>query len=468
MRLAVAAAFGLATFATAANAAAPVHPPRVPVARDGDSKAVTLAGSKLAWIGTDRNSALQLWWSDGGPARRLQRVSPAISSDDYGDWEEVSLAGSTRELAWRHASFVDNRLSVDDTTRYFVRDRAKTRVYSNCYNGAGLNAGIDVDGRVVALGRGACSRGDQITLLDFARSRTPEVTRVTARYPTGGVRLAGRYVAWREFEFFIDRIVVWDWRAGREAYRFVPPGEQGLTFDLQADGRIVLTYQPDFTRAVGRLGWYSPQENSFHELPGTPDFSGIHAVGDRFAYTRVGVTPHERAFPFVVENMQGQITHEIAAPRRAYLQDFDGTCAAWSDATPQRGQRGTRLFVAPVPAVTGVDERSACAFVRLPSSTLQRRGRVVSIPLQCRTSSAPGCRGFLGATADGGKLAARVRFRLKPGQTRTYRMRVPRSVLGTRHSRAKLRLRAWAIADPLRGVGAAVRRTVVVVPAPRR
>jgi hypothetical protein len=449
--------------AAAPAAAAPLHPPRVPVARDGTTQAVALAGSRLAWIGAASDRRLYLWSSDGGRARRLKRLSASPVYEE--DWEEVSLKGSSRELAWRYSLFVDNRLSVDDDTSYWVRDRGNVRRYSKCYDGRGNNFGVDVDGRVVALARGRCDNENQITLLDFSRSRKPKPLRIAARYPTGGVHLAGRYVAWQEFEFFIDRIVVWDWQAGREAYRFMAPGEQGLTWDLQADGKVLLTYQPDFSRALGRLGWYSPDEPVFHELPGAPDFSGVHATGERVAYTRVAANDHARAYPFVVENLSGEIEYEIAAPRRAYLQDFDGRCVAWSDTTPRR-RRGDRLVVAPV-AAQGIDRSSACSLVRIAAGIVQRRGRFVSLPVQCRTSTKPGCRGTLVATADGGVLAGRRSFAIRPGLTRSYRIRVPRSALRTSHSRRKLRLRVAATADAVNGVAASTRRTVYARPARR-
>lgn len=452
--------------------AAPLHPPAIREAVARAPHAVALAGPRVAWDGVAGRKAIRyLFVSAGGAPRVVARVTPR-KPDEFGGEETIAgLAGSKSLLAWEHSTFIDDRLSYEEFQRFYVRKGARNLHLFTCDDFGQFTQeaqGLDVSGKVVALGRGPCNSGDGMTVVDYSRVHRPHTVHVVGRYPTGPIQLAGPYLAWREFEFFLDHIVVWDWQTGRELYRWTPPDEAGLNFDLQADGKLAVTYQPDRSRALGRVGWVSPQEQFFHPLPDISDFSGVFIRDDRIAYTRVGVDAHSREFPFAVSDLNGNVLYEIKAPRRSYLEDFDGQCAAWLDATPTAGRPLERVMVSPVPStpVPITQPRDACSLVRLPAGRLERTGLRIAVPVQCRAQRGL-CSGTLGGTADGGRPAFRTRFRVPAGRTIAKRVRVPAALFTTRHSRGSLRLRVWAVSSPIDGVAGQDRRTAFVVRARR-
>jgi hypothetical protein len=216
------------------------------------------------------------------------------------------------------------------------------------YDGSDAS-GVDVSGSAVALGCG--KNNAQLRVLDYSHGAKPNTHFVSGHFPTGPVQIAGRYVAWREFEFFLDRIVVWDWKAGKEAYRFYPPAEVGLNFDLQSDGKVALTYAPDQAKSVVTIAWFSPQEPVAHTVVTDGDYGEIFVSANRIAYTRA--KPHG----FAVVGLDGLRLAAVGAGSNSYLQDFDGRCLVWIDYRRQKRKKlRRRVMVAAIPG----RPRSAC------------------------------------------------------------------------------------------------------------
>jgi hypothetical protein len=468
-RAIVSVAVAMAALASAATVgAAPVHPLAIRAASGDATEAVSLAGPRVVWDARLPKGRHWLYASSGGKPSVIKRFNPKKIDEYYTGDQLVALAGSKQLVAWDYVVINDDgRLSYAETDSFEIFKKGSLPFafssFYGCWDPYVKNDGVDVDGPFVAIGFATCTTKTNLAVLDY-RGLRRKVTRIRGRYPIGGVRVAGRYIAWREFEFFIDRIVVYDWVAHREVYRYTPPDEAGLTFDLQADGKLALTYQPNRAVALGRIGWLSPSEPTFHPMPGTPDFSGVHISGDRIAYTRVARNPHERDYPFVVAGLDGQVLSEIRAPGRSFLEDFDGRCAAWMDAS-HVNTRLTRVMVSPVPGGPGITlPGDACGYVVIASSRVKRQGRIVQIPITCRASAPPGCSGLLKLAADGGRPVGVRHFRVAPGRTAQVPVRISAAALRTPHSLGQLRLRVSATVRRIRGVGGSVAQTVFATP----
>lgn len=288
-----------------------------------------------------------------------------------------------------------------------------------------------------------------VTIRDFGPSPTPTRT-VRAEGP---VSIAGRYAAWAQGA----DIVVYDWRAGAEAYRIrgvVSPPNLVESVGVQEDGKVAFGYAVTVAeRASHRVGWASPAEPFVHPLA-LPDDAPYHVrlVGDGVAYLRRSNFEGARG-ELGVAGLSGGAQTLVRPVESAGDQfDFDGTRLVWQ----------TRTCDSPKVSVASLDELAArprlgrlprCALVIRNRPRVTRSGHVV-FRFDC-TGLAVGCfyQALRVRTARRERLGGRrirkgrsIAFRFGPGAT-VARARLNR--VGRRLARKRGPLRVLVKADRL-------------------
>lgn len=271
---------------------------------------------------------------------------------------------------------------------------------------------VSVSGTAIAYSD-SCA-GGRVVVRDDGGAGPPEERTIATTQPAGAPRIAGRHVAW----FEAGSIVVHDWVAGQEAYRFEARDVGSL--DVQEDGKVAYTASAGDGDA--RVLWASADEPRPHPGPLFQDTSlDLQIERDRIAVRARTGTP--RLATLTVFDLASR---ELARHRETASLgrwDFDGTRLAWATHPCERAAivawdladarpPGLPAGRCPVPAVT----------VRSTGV----RGRSFGLAMRCPAKPALGCRGSI-------RLVARSRSgrRYSLGTT-------PYDIMPRRSSRLKI------------------------------
>ncbi|MBA3301802.1 MAG: hypothetical protein H0T15_08020 [Thermoleophilaceae bacterium] len=271
--------------------------------------------------------------------------------------------------------------------------------------------GFDVSGNAVAYAseEPACPfeppphPPENVFVADFDAGGAPQAI-ATAPAITSGVRIAGRFVAWRQATGPAPgEVVVFDRAAGAIAYS---AGPVTGSIDVQEDGKLV------GTGATGELVWFSPEEPVAHPV-GASGIRPLLSAG-RVAY----LAGDDNASRLQVQPLTGggsPVTLAAFAGKRDTVRfDFDGTRAAWR--SPGCGLERLTLEDASTPAPGGATATAPNCSPTFSRRTLRLRKGRVRVPVACSTS----CAAELSLT--GGVRAATVDATLSPGHRQTFRI----------------------------------------------
>jgi hypothetical protein len=286
---------------------------------------------------------------------------------------------------------------------------------------------VAVDGSRVAF-VADCDRsvsGDERVIVDDLATGATLADVPAVHSPT--VRLAGRYLAWVEYDAptGTPAVVVYDYEARAPSYRLT---HADFAFDLQDDGKVVVARtQPATSESCYRLAWASPSEPFLHDIaePACAR-TAVRIAGDRIA----SIGRHDGRTSFYVADLAGN-PREIATPAGKF--DFDGERLAYT----QRSCSGRQdLFVDDLRG-PGQVEPGDCPMRVQRGPFRIGRDRTFRIRVGCE-------RGCLGSVtvrgqASGGRYSFEraVRATLETGENRRIAVRLParaRRLLARRRS----------------------------------
>ena len=267
-----------------------------------------LAGARVAW-GEGRDGSNRQATVLGGPGvtrrvvyRDRGRSLGALTASSFGlafDWRRITDGG-------RSGPQYTSRLRAGPLAGPFSAIR-----------GCPLAGAADLDGALLATAELSDCPNDtgasQVVLRDLATGGQRAIPTTNFCGSSQGARLAGRYVAWCEQSNVRPTIlvIVHDLVTGTEAYRIELRETGDLTFDVQADGKLALTYADlalpgRRTRTV--LEWYSPAEPRAHRLSQDLRRSGVRITGDRMLVERDrgARSPGERRYELALFDLGGR------------------------------------------------------------------------------------------------------------------------------------------------------------------
>jgi hypothetical protein len=200
-----------------------------------------------------------------------------------------------------------------------------------CPDESGIS--VDVDGGVLAFGETFCRRGTtrrRIVVREFASGREARLQNAVATSECcGGVRIAGRFVAWRE----PSAVVVYDLAVGRPAYRARVSKKAWASFDVQRDGKVVVAIarRINYDRpSPASLVWFSSDQRAGRLVSNRALFTGVRLAGDRVLFERV---LGRGASELVLSDFAGR-ARRIELFRKGNRRwadfDFDGDTIAWA------------------------------------------------------------------------------------------------------------------------------------------
>lgn len=200
-----------------------------------------------------------------------------------------------------------------------------------CPDESGIS--VDVDGAAIAFAETFCRRGvarERIAVRQSAGGRDTQLENtVSGNECCGGVRMAGRFVAWRDN----GSIVVYDLSLGRVAYRARVWRKAWVEFDVQRNGKLVAAI---VKRYVGdrplpaRLVLFSSEQRTGRLFSSRALFTGVRLVDDHVLFERaLGRNSSE----LVVADLAGRarrVDRFRKGNRRWADFDFDGDTIAWA------------------------------------------------------------------------------------------------------------------------------------------
>jgi hypothetical protein len=301
-----------------------------------------LAGSRVVWLEADGNEMLLESAVPGRSPRILlrQKLRNAWLDDLAASHSAIALERQTQVCPPPTPPTASSCTEQREVLGAALPGRFGLLAASDDCGGGfiSLSPSTDASGAVVAMGENVClSPLDRRRRVVIARPGKPGLTTLcdadqfaVPPHCYGDVRIAGRFVAWRDRR---DAIVVSDrirrTMVDRRLFPFI------ASFDVQADGKLVVAYQPRGADKPASVAWRalgSPGRDLPFDVR-IPDLR--HAVvridGDRILAERA--TPGRSSSTLVLSDLQGR-TREIArfaAPiRRAGDFDLAGSRLTWA------------------------------------------------------------------------------------------------------------------------------------------
>lgn len=306
---------------------------------------------------------------------------------------------------------------------------------SACFITAGSPA-VSVDGTAVAF-RDPCAR-QRVVVRDDGGAQAVERS-LELPSLAGDPALAGRFVAWPEAErpgeFRPVTVVVYDWVAEREAYRFDARGL--LSLAVQDDGKAAYAIHEGESSA--RVWWASPSgEPRTHPGPLFPTPSLQVRIGrDRIA-ARARAYGTERLSTLAVVDLAGREFARHEEPATIGRWDFDGTRLAWATRPCERvAIVAWDLADARPPALPA----GHCPLPAITTRSTSLDGKSFRLGLRCPAEPALGCLGRirLVAHAPRGERYAlgTVGYEVAPGRSTRLAVTLPKAprTFVTRHRR---------------------------------
>jgi hypothetical protein len=314
-----------------------------------------LAGSRVVWLEADGNEMLLESAVRGRSPRTLlgQKLENVWLDDLAASHSTIALERRTEVCPPPTPPTASSCAEQREVLGATLPGRFGLLAASDdCGGGAiSLWPSTDASGAVVALGENVClSPVDRHRRVVIARPGKPGLTTLcdadqfaVPPHCYGDARIAGRFVAWRDGR---NAIVMFDRTrrtiADRRLFPFI------VSFDIQADGKLVVAYQPQGTDKPASVAWRAPGSPG-RDLPfdvRIPDLrhSVVRIDGDRILAERA--TLGRRSSTLVLSDLRGR-TREIArfaAPiRRAGDFDLAGSRLTWASTRVTR----TRLDCPP-------------------------------------------------------------------------------------------------------------------------
>lgn len=269
------------------------------------------------------------------------------------------------------------------------------------------------------------------------------------------VRLAGTWAATLAPSGSGSEIAVYDWPAGRLAYRLaVPDRLSALTWDLQEDGTIAAA-------GPSRADWASVAEPRRHAVVVPRRSSAVRLVAGELAYLRrrapARTKPDDASLELVVQPLGGQPRPVSFPVASAEAFDFDGSRAALI--TVQCVYEGD-VAVGPAPTTppsgicpgVAISLAPRLAYYPEPGLSWNPAARTLTTRVFCELSGPSGCAGGLTVTGTSRRIG-------RPIKVATGSFAAPR--FGTSHT--TLRLASAKLADLRRTSRRGVRVTVTAV-----
>lgn len=296
-----------------------------------------LSGSRAVWAERRRDGGFDVQVATaGGSASLLLSFHPppggALIPELAASPSRVVVASGVGEAGPRGASW-----GARDVYTAAIGASAE-QLGSRCdiFGTPDLPRAVDVSGNALVYPR-CDGDGQYVHVRDYSTA-APVDEQVPGAQPGGGLRIAGRYVAWLDNGgdevANVTGITVYDRLAGRISYH-IKKGSVGQgvhELDLQTDGKLTFSYQ---TSDGQRIAWASPAEPRRHTLPlRNANPYDVRIAGDRIAF-QVGPTVFAGAvFPATIgiTDLEG---HARTLAKRAegglFSEDFDfdGTRLAW-------------------------------------------------------------------------------------------------------------------------------------------
>jgi hypothetical protein len=284
-----------------------------------------------------------------------------------------------------------------------------------CFSGSSVRK-VAVDGTAVAFSD-PC-RPSRLVVRDDGGSPPIERSLEVAGL-AGGPLLAGRYLAWLELERPNEhptplRVVVYDWMAEREVYRFTVAGL--VSAAIQPDGKVAYAQREGESGA--RVAWASPEEPHAH--PGalfpTPSLQ-VRIARDLIA-VQARSYGSERLATFSVADLAGR---ELASQSDSSViaqWDFDGARLAWATRPCERAAVvAWDLADARPPALP----EGRCPLPAITTRSTSLSGKTFRIALRCPAKPALGCLGrmrLVARTSRGERYGLGIaRYEVAPGAT---------------------------------------------------
>ena len=336
----------IAALTCAAAATLGVAPDRTGSAAPAPSRVLVsgplLAGSRVVWLETDGNEILLESAVRGRSPKTLlrQKLGVAWLDDLAASRSTIALERQTEVCPPPSPPTASSCTEQREVLGAALPGRFGLLAASDDCGGGSISLwpSTDASGAVVAMGENVClSPLDRRRRVVIARPGKPGRTTLcdadqfaVPPHCYGDARIAGRFVAWREGR---DAIVVFDRTHRTIADRRLFPSI--ASFDIQADGKLVVAYQPQGIDKPASVAWRAPgspgRDLSFDVR--IPDLR--HAVvridGDRILAERA--TPGRSSSTLVLSDLQGRTRAiaRFAAPiRRAGDFDLAGSRLTWA------------------------------------------------------------------------------------------------------------------------------------------
>jgi hypothetical protein len=279
-----------------------------------------LAGDGVVWVEQVNSTASVAFWRPG----RGGMVVSRFASDGF---LSLAASGSRVILARNEDVCAEGQPCVAREDAVAGPRAGPLRAVSgarSCTAQYPSLASVDMDGTIAAYAQPRCAPR-RVLVVDLGHR--PTRVRFSISTSADRARLAGRFLALPAR----GSIVLYDWKAGRVAYRY--PAPVNVTdFDLQADGKVVILSDES------RVAWFSPAQprGHFFRYRGAADFHEVRMARNRIAFARQ-VNGDES--DLVVADLAGHLTRiaRFVGPDRltrdfVFHSDigFDGRSVAWA------------------------------------------------------------------------------------------------------------------------------------------